>query len=72
MTKIADVIYCERGRDCKWKCFALDYEGYGHGKLQNYLTEWREWHEKQCGGKLIQAEIVLPNKQEKGENDNGK
>ena len=56
--KIADIIYCEHGTKCKWKCFALDYEGYGHGRIENYLPAWKEWHEKECGGKLIQAVIV--------------
>ena len=73
MTKIADVIFCDKKEKCKWKCFALDYYGFGRGTLKdypNYHNSWVEAHECQCGGKLIQAEIVLPNKQEKGENDN--
>jgi len=61
--KIADIIYCEHGTKCKWKCFALDYEGYGHGRIENYLQAWRDWHEKECGGKLIQAVIVKENAQ---------
>jgi 3-mercaptopyruvate sulfurtransferase SseA len=60
--KIADIIYCEHGTKCKWKCFALDYEGYGHGRIENYLPAWKEWHEKECGGKLIQAVIVKEDK----------
>jgi hypothetical protein len=56
--KIADIIYCEHGTKCKWKCFALDSQGYGHGRIENYLQAWRDWHEKKCGGKLIQAVIV--------------
>ena len=58
MNKIADIIYCERGTKCKWKCFALDYQGYGHGRIEDYLPAWKEWHEKECGGRLIQAVIV--------------
>jgi hypothetical protein len=56
--KIADIIYCEHGTKCKWKGFALDSQGYGHGRIENYLQAWKDWHEKECGGKLIQAVIV--------------
>ena len=52
------VIRCEHGANCKWKCFALDYYGNGIGTLKNYEGAWKEWHEKQCGGKLIQSFIV--------------
>jgi hypothetical protein len=56
--KITDIIYCEHKSKCKWKGFALDGNGYGIGKVENYLQAWRDWHEKECGGKLIQAVIV--------------
>jgi hypothetical protein len=56
--KITDIIYCEHKSKCKWKGFALDGNGYGIGKVENYLQEWKDWHEKECGGKLIQAVIV--------------
>ena len=56
--KITDIIYCEHKSKCKWKGFALDGNGYGIGRVENYLQKWRDWHEKECGGKLIQAVIV--------------
>ena len=56
--KITDIIYCEHKSKCKWKGFALDGNGYGIGRVENYLQTWRDWHEKECGGKLIQAVIV--------------
>ena len=56
--KITDIIYCEHKSKCKWKGFALDGNGYGIGRVENYLQAWKDWHEKECGGKLIQAVIV--------------
>jgi hypothetical protein len=51
-------IICEKGRDCKWKCFALDSQGFGHGKISNYVGAWMKWHERECGGRLIPVKII--------------
>ena len=53
-----DIFYCEKKEKCKWKAFALEFHGVGFGKIENTTYEWRQWHEKECGGKLIQAEII--------------
>jgi len=59
MTKI-EVYYCEKKTHCNWKCFALDAYGLGFGIIPSGHDAWRIWHDKECGGKLIQAEIVTP------------
>ncbi len=44
---------CEHKSKCKWQGFAL-HKGLAWGSPELSLPEWREWHEKQCGGNLIQ------------------
>jgi hypothetical protein len=59
MTEIIDdIFWCENKDRCKWKCFATDHDGFGIGRIENTLPLWREWHEKICGGKLIQGRII--------------
>ena len=53
-----DIYYCEKKNKCQWKAFALNADGMSLGRVENALPAWREWHEKMCGGKLVQAEIV--------------
>jgi len=53
-----DGFVCERRNDCKWKCFALDKNGFTFGKIEDTLSAWKEWHQKQCGGKLIPVKII--------------
>jgi hypothetical protein len=45
--------YCEHKHKCKWQGFALN-SGLGWGVPPDTTDAWREWHDKQCGGKLIQ------------------
>ena len=52
------IFYCEKKRQCTWKCFALSHEGFSLGKLDQTLSAWREAHSRHCGGKLIQARII--------------
>jgi len=49
---------CERGRDCKWKCFAFDSNGFTFGDIPDDSTAWKKWHDKECGGKLIPLKIT--------------
>ena len=43
---------CEKKSKCKWQGFAL-YQGLAWGKVPEN-TEWRKWHDRECGGRLIQ------------------
>lgn len=53
------IFYCEKTTKCKWQCFAL-HRGMGWGKIPLlYPDGWRDWHERKCGGKLIQGRIVV-------------
>lgn len=60
MTDRIEVYYCEKKTNCNWKCFALDAHGLGYGIIPSVHNAWRIWHDNECGGKLIQAEIVTP------------
>lgn len=44
--------YCEHRHQCKWQCLAL-HQGLGWGRIENTLSAWREWHRRECGGRLI-------------------
>lgn len=44
--------YCKRRHQCKWQCFAL-HQGLGWGRIENTNPAWREWHQRECGGRLI-------------------
>ena len=59
---IPEYVYaCEKGRKCKWKAFHASYYSLTEGKIKNSTSEWREWHEKKCGGRLIQYKLVEVN-----------
>lgn len=49
---------CEKHSQCKWQGFAL-HRGLAWGTIADSLPEWRERHERECGGKLIQ--LLEPN-----------
>ena len=53
---------CERMHLCTWQCFAL-HQGLAWGtvpKKHDAITnDWRTWHDRQCGGRLIQ--LLPPN-----------
>ena len=53
-----DGIICEKESKCKWKCFALDKSGFAFGTVSDFAGAWMEWHEKECGGKLIPVKIM--------------
>ena len=45
--------YCEKKSRCSWQCFTL-HQGLGWGPIPDPEScIWREWHDKECGGKLI-------------------
>lgn len=48
---------CERLHQCKWQGFAL-HKGLSWGRIENHTSEWRKWHAQECGGKLIQFDLV--------------
>ena len=45
--------YCEKKWNCKWQGFAL-HHGIAWGIIPPKTNIWRQWHEQNCGGKLIQ------------------
>ena len=50
---IGPVWCCEHRYKCKWQAFAL-YQGLAWGTILPETNEWRKWHDKECGGRLIQ------------------
>lgn len=44
---------CEHRFKCKWQGFML-HQGLGWGTIPNETDEWRKWHDRECGGRLIQ------------------
>lgn len=45
--------YCEYQHKCKWQGFAL-YQGFSWGPIKSALSGWRERHDANCGGRLIE------------------
>jgi hypothetical protein len=45
--------YCEKLHQCKWQGFKL-HQGLGWGAVPGENDPWRVWHDKECGGKLIE------------------
>lgn len=43
---------CEHRAECKWQGFAL-HQGLSWGIIPEH-SQWREWHDRECGGRLIQ------------------
>jgi hypothetical protein len=43
---------CSKGGKCNWKCFALDKNGIGAGRPDQFIDEWIEAHSRHCGGIL--------------------
>ena len=64
MNELDYIFYCEKRKQCTWKCFALGHEGFAIGRVNQTLSAWREAHAQHCGGKLIQAVIVEENDNE--------
>lgn len=54
---IPAIYTCTEGFNCKWQGFGM-LRGVGAGLIANTTPEWRERHEQQCPGQLIQ---VTPN-----------
>jgi len=52
---------CENKSACKWQGYAL-HQGLGWGTIPPETNEWRMWHNRECGGKLIQ--LVPPQREE--------
>jgi len=52
-------IYKEK---CKWQAFAL-HRGLGWGEIPPPTNAWREWHDKECGGALLQLLAASPEQQ---------
>ena len=48
-----EVWCCERKSQCKWQGFAL-HQGLGWGTIPPVTDEWRKWHDRECGGRLLQ------------------
>lgn len=48
---------CDQQHKCKWQGFAL-HQGLSWGTIPDESNVWRQWHDRECGGKLIQ--IVEP------------
>ena len=49
---------CERRYQCKWQGFAL-HAGLAWGEIPSENNAWRQWHDRECGGQLIQ--LIQPN-----------
>ncbi len=52
-TKMNNVWCCEKKYECKWQGFAL-HQGLAWGKIPPKTNMWRLWHDRECGGRLIQ------------------
>ncbi len=49
----AKAFFCEKLHQCKWQGFRL-HQGLGWGAIPGERDPWRVWHEKECGGKLVE------------------
>jgi hypothetical protein len=58
--ELPPIWFCERKHQCKWQCFALN-GGIAFGEIPIYRGDnsWFKWHEKECGGKLIQINTLI-------------
>lgn len=52
---------CERMAFCRWQGYELSF-GLAWGRVEDCSPTWREWHDRECGGKLIQ--LVEQNREE--------
>ena len=43
--------YCEHKHKCKWQGFHF-HQGLAWGEIPK-AGSWLEWHERECGGRLI-------------------
>lgn len=43
---------CEKRSKCNWQGFAL-HQGLAWGSIPPATDPWRQWHDRECGGKLI-------------------
>ena len=64
MTKNVHAFFCEKMDKCQWQGFAL-HQGLGWGEVPSPHDTWREYHDRECGGKLIQMSVEV---EVKGEN----
>jgi len=51
--RIQGVWCCEKQHKCTWQGFAL-YHGLAWGTVPNEFNVWKQRHDTECGGKLIQ------------------
>lgn len=58
---------CEHKSKCKWQGFAL-HQGLAWGEVPKG-TEWRKWHDQQCGGGLIQGYVLASSTERKTAGD---
>ena len=63
-TEAFDVWCCELSYTCKGQAFAL-HQGLGWGKVPPKTNEWRKWHDRVCGGKLIQITVATEDEEVK-------
>lgn len=52
-TQVPAVWCCERQHNCKWQGFVL-HRGLAWGTVPGETNLWRQRHDLECGGKLIQ------------------
>lgn len=45
---------CRRGACCQWKGFALSKDGIAIGTIPHETDRWRRFHQRECGGELVQ------------------
>ena len=45
---------CRRGGECTWKGTKLSDDGLSLGTVPHESDTWRQWHERKCGGELVQ------------------
>ena len=44
---------CAKKARCKWQGFAL-HQGLAWGTVPPPSNTWRQWHDRECGGELVQ------------------
>jgi hypothetical protein len=49
-----NIWYCTRKHKCKWQAFAM-CQGLAWGVIPDKSNKWRQWHDRECDGKLIQV-----------------
>lgn len=50
--------YCQKRHQCRWQGLIL-HQGLGWGLIPGEHDPWRVWHDKECGGRLVEL-IIKP------------